>query len=95
MIQLRIVELLAEKGISKSQFAEMMGVAKQNVNLLLETSNIKKLEQIAQVLSVRLNDLWVDSDAPKAEIYGFLEFRGQIHKIQSKKDLQAILNAME
>lgn len=95
MIQLRIVELLAEKGISKSQFAEMMGVAKQNVNLLLETSNIKKLEQIAQVLNLRLTDLWVDTDAPKEEIYGFIEYRGQIHKIKSKEDLQALLNIMQ
>ena len=73
----------------------MMGVAKQNVNLLLETSNIKKLEQIAQVLHVRLTDLWKDTDAPKEEIYGYIEYRGQIHKIQSKEELQSLLNIME
>ena len=32
MITLRIAEILAERNISKTQFAEMMGVKKQNVN---------------------------------------------------------------
>ena len=94
MIELRIVDILAERGISKTQFAEMMGIAKQNVNLLLETSNIKKLEQIAQVLNVKLTDLWIDSDTPQEEIYGFIEYRGQIHKIKSKDDLQVLLDTM-
>ena len=47
MIALRIEEILRERGITKTQFAEMMGVAKQNVNLLLNTNNTQKLEKIA------------------------------------------------
>ena len=45
MIRLRIEELLKAKGISKTQFAEMCGIQKQNVNSLLDTSNIKKLQE--------------------------------------------------
>ena len=63
MIKLRIAELLVEKGISKTRFAEMMGVQKQNVNLLLSTNNIQKLEQIAEALGVEFSDLFV-SDKP-------------------------------
>ena len=43
MITLRIEEILRERGITKTQFAEMMGVAKQNVNLLLNTNNTQML----------------------------------------------------
>ena len=58
MITLRIEEILKERGISKTQFAEMMGVKKQNVNLLIETNNIQKLEQIAGVLGVNFMELF-------------------------------------
>ena len=52
MITLHIEEILKERGITKTQFAEMMGVAKQNVNLLLNTNNTQKLEKIAEVVGV-------------------------------------------
>lgn len=45
MIALRIEEILRERGITKTQFAEMMGVAKQNVNLLLNTNNTQKIRE--------------------------------------------------
>jgi len=95
MIRLRITEILTERRISKTKFAEMMGVAKQNVNLLLGTNNIKKLEQIAQVLNVRLTDLWEDAEMPKEELFGFIEYQNHIYKIQSKKDIVHILNIMD
>lgn len=95
MIRLRIAEILNERGISKTKFAEMMGVAKQNVNLLLETNNIKKLEQIAQVLNVRLTDLWEDPEMPKGELFGFVEYQNHIYKIQSRDDLQTLLDRLQ
>ena len=62
MITLRIEDILRERGISKTQFAEMMGVAKQNVNLLLNTNNIKKVEEIANKLGVKFSDLIKDEN---------------------------------
>ena len=70
MITLRIAEILAERNISKTQFAEMMGVKKQNVNLLIETNNIQKIEQIAEVLGVDFSDLFVD-DKQRVEMFFF------------------------
>lgn len=95
MIQLRITEILEERGISKTQFADMMGVAKQNVNLLLETNNIKKLEQIAQVLNVRISDLWIDTDSEEEDVKGYLEYRNQVYKIKSLKDINEFLEMIE
>ena len=45
MIKLHIAEVLQEKGITKTEFARIMGIQKQNVNSLLETNNIRKIEE--------------------------------------------------
>ena len=95
MITLRIVELLAERNISKSQFADMMGVKKQNVNLLIETNNIQKLEQIADVLRVNFTDLIVDDKQPQDELNGFVEYKGEIYRIKTKTDLENMLKYIE
>lgn len=94
MIKLRIAELLVEKGISKTRFAEMMGVQKQNVNLLLSTNNIQKLEQIADALGVEFEDLIVNDKPVEESVNGFVEFRGEIYRIKSKADLEELLKKM-
>ena len=90
MIKLRIAEILQERGLSKTEFAEMMGVKKQNVNLLLETNNIRKLEEIAGVLGVQLTDLWQDETNAHPTINGFIEFGGEVYTIKSIEDLQRL-----
>lgn len=95
MITLRIEEILRERGITKTQFAEMMGVAKQNVNLLLNTNNTQKMEKIAEVLGVKFTDLFVADDQPQDELNGFVEYKGEIFRIRNKADLKGILRSME
>ena len=95
MITLRIEEILKERGISKTQFADMMGVAKQNVNLLLNTNNTQKMEKIAEVLEVKFSDLFVADDQPQDELNGFVEYKGEIFRIRNKADLKGILRSME
>lgn len=95
MITLRIEEILRERGITKTQFAEMMGVAKQNVNLLLNTNNTQKMEKIAEVLGVKFTDLFVADDQPQDELNGFVEYKGEIHRIKTKADLENLLKYIE
>ena len=94
MIKLRIAELLVEKGISKTRFAEMMGVQKQNVNLLLNTNNIQKLEQIAEALGVEFSELFVYDKPAEEAVNGYVEFRGEVFRIKSKTDLEELLKKM-
>lgn len=96
MIRLRIEEILRSKGISKTQFAEMCGIQKQNVNALLDTSNIKKLQEIANVLEVKLTDLIIEDTTENSPINGYIEFNGEVHSIKSVEDLNnlvAIVNS--
>jgi DNA-binding Xre family transcriptional regulator len=95
MITLRIEEILRERGITKTQFAEMMGVAKQNVNLLLNTNNTQKMEKIAEVLGVKFTDLFVVDDQPQDELNGFVEYKGEIHRIKTKADLENLLKSID
>ena len=95
MITLRIEEILRERGITKTQFADMMGVAKQNVNLLLNTNNTQKMEKIAEVLGVKFTDLFVVDDQPQNELNGFVEYKGEIHRIRTKSDLENLLKYIE
>ena len=95
MITLRIAEILLERGISKTQFADMMGVKKQNVNLLIETNNIQKLEQIAEVLGVDFSDLYVNDKQPQDELNGFIEYKGEVYRIKTKTDLENMLKSIE
>lgn len=94
MIKLRIAELLVEKGISKTKFAEMMSVQKQNVNLLLNTNNIQKLEQIAEALGVEFSELFVNDNPVEEAVNGFVEYRGEVFRIKSKTDLEELLKKM-
>ena len=90
MIQLRIAEILQEKGISKTVFAEMMGIKKQNVNVLLETNNIKKLDEIATVLDVELSELWKGNNDSVKSINGFVEYGDVVYSIKSKEDFNKL-----
>ena len=92
MITLRIEEILKERGITKTQFADMMGVAKQNVNLLLNTTNTQKVEKIAEVLGVKFTDLFVTDEQPQEELNGFVEYKGEVYRIKTKTDLKSLLN---
>ncbi|MBQ2784094.1 MAG: helix-turn-helix transcriptional regulator [Alistipes sp.] len=92
MIRLRIAEILSERGITKTQFAEMMGIKKQNVNSLLETNNIRKIEEIADKLGLKFSDLVVDSDfGQQPAVTGYIEFAGEIVKISSVEDIEMVL----
>ena len=94
MIKLRVSEILVEKGISKTRFAEMMNIQKQNVNLLLNTNNIQKLEQIAEVLGVEFSELFVNDKPVEEAVNGYVEYRGEVFRIKSKTDLEELLKKM-
>jgi hypothetical protein len=73
----------------------MMGVAKQNVNLLLNTNNTQKLEKIAEVLGMEFTDLFVLNNKPQEELNGFIEYKGEVYRIKTKADLIELLNIIK
>lgn len=96
MIKLRIEEILHAKRITKTAFADMLGVKKQNLNVALETKNIDKIQEIANLLGVDYLELITDKEeTQKPTINGFVEYNEKIYKITSKEDLENLLNTIE
>lgn len=96
MIKLRIEEILHAKRITKTAFADMLGVKKQNLNGALETKNIDKIQEIANLLGVDYLELITDKEeTQKPIINGFVEYNEKIYKITSKEDLICLLNMIE
>jgi len=96
MIKLRIEEILHKKRISKTAFADMLGIKKQNVNGALETKNLDKIQEIANVLGVDYLELITEKqEEPKSAINGFVEYNEKIYKIASKEDLENLLQSIE
>lgn len=46
------IELLAKLGVTKAEFARMMGIQRQNVNALFKTNNLEIITRAAEVLDV-------------------------------------------
>lgn len=96
MIKLQIERILHEKRISKTAFADMLGIKKQNVNGVLETRNLDKIQEIANVLGVDYLELITEKEeAPQPTINGFVEYNEKIYKIASKEDLENLLQIVK
>lgn len=96
MIKLRIEQILQEKRITKSAFADMLGIKKQNVNTILETRNLDKIQEIADILGVDYLDLITDKEEEqKPNLNGYIEYNGEIYKIANKKDIENLLTIIE
>ncbi len=88
--------LLRRAGISKTEFAEQMGVKKQNVNALFTTKNIFVLKKAAQVLGVPLDTLIADAEQPQVvDINGFVDIGGETYRVRGKEDVLRILNRVD
>ena len=88
--------LLRRMGISKTEFAEKMGVKKQNVNTLFATKNILVLKKAAQVLDVPLETLIADgTEQESVSINGFVEVNGDVYKVRDKEELLRVLQVVE
>ena len=88
--------LLRRMGISKTEFAEKMGVKKQNVNALFATKNILVLKKAAQVLDVPLETLIADAtEQEEISINGFVEVNRELYRVRDKEELLRVLQAVE
>ena len=66
-------ELLETLGISKSEFARMMGIHRQNVKPLFRTNNIGLIARAAEVLDVPLALLVGYVEEPDQEEYQLID----------------------
>lgn len=62
-------EIIARSGMKKCEFAEKIGVSRQNLKkVVIDSNNIQTLNKVAQVLGVSLSTLIYGTDGNKEEI---------------------------
>lgn len=86
-------ELLSNAGINKAKFAELMGIARQNVLKLFETKNVLTLAKAASVLGVPL-ELLIYGHKSEHAIDGFVEVDGKVHRLRTKEDIERLLDIL-
>lgn len=84
-------EMLSNAGITKAQFAKVVGVAPQNISKLFSTKNILTLSKVSTVLNVSLNFLLNGTQQLAEDIHGCLFVNGTPILIHSRKDLEEFL----
>ena len=91
-IMLRIKEVLKTKGITQIELAEKLNISVVGLNKIINGNpTIETLQKIAVILNVEVKDLFKSSGG---SINGFIEYKDTVYKIQSKSDLEDLLNLM-
>lgn len=89
---LRIKEVLKTKGITQIELAEKLNISVVGLNKIINGNpTIETLQKIAVILNVEVKYLFKSSGS---SINGFIEYKDMVYKIQSKSDLEDLLNLM-
>ena len=89
-------ELIAQAGMKKYEFADKLGVARQNLKkVVIDSNNIQMLNKAAQILGVSLSTLIGLENNETSRINGYVEVDDVVYKIKSKEDLMAIVEAVK
>ena len=69
-------------------------LSRNSISNILNGNNnpkIETLQLIADALKVEIGEIFKPSEAGQSGLNGFIEFNGTIHRIQSKDDLERLL----
>ena len=96
----RILEILEEQGITKTQLAEKSGLALGTISRILngkqelKTETLSKIADALDVSIYEIKDTEADSRA-RFKVAGYLDYCGDIFRIRSLKDLKAQVEKIE
>ena len=93
----RITELITQKGITKAEFAKRLGYERNNLDAYLSAKkkDINLVIKMAEALDLNLYDLLgLDEPGPK-DVYGCLYVKGMPVMVNSKADIERVLNSIE
>ncbi len=97
MERFRIKEILKERGMTMQQLSEELGIHRTNLFTSLSGNpTLSRLEEIAKILDVKVTDLFREDEGVKEKILnGFVEFDGEIFRINAIEDLEEVLNKVK
>lgn len=92
MTKLRIKELCSELGITQATLADKLGVTAGAVSQLLKedaSPSLKSLDKIANIIGVDVTELF--EQPIKQDIHGCIWMNGKVHIVNSRNDIEGIL----
>ena len=91
-----VLEQVAKKGMSKAEFASRMGIARQNLDSLLDSKkkDINTVIKMSEVLEIPFLD-FIGLRPKETEIHGYIYINGKPVLVNSKEDLIKLIEAIE
>ncbi len=87
---LNIKKILKNKGITQLELAERLGISSVGLNKIINGNpTVETLKKVADEIGVEVKDLFGTET-----VKGFIEYKDVVYKIESKSDLEDILNRM-
>ena len=83
--------LLKERHLTQQDFCKKLGKSKSNWENIVRTKNLEMLSQIAEILDMKVEDV-IGLNKQKFSISGFIKVDSKTFEIESKADIEAVLN---
>lgn len=93
--ELRVKEILKERGMKMYELAETMGIAPESLTRALQRNpQYSTLKAIADTLGVSVRDLFKSNDTQVSnnEMCGCIFYRGEMHTFNNRVELEKLLN---
>lgn len=90
-MDLRVKDLIKQKGMTMQQFAEILGVTRDTLTRNINGNpTLETLERIANALGVDISELFV-RNTPDYEVNGYVKVKGTLYEVHSFEDLRKLL----
>ena len=92
--ELRVKEILKERGMKMYELAKMMNIAPESLTRALQRNpQYTTLKTIADTLGVSVRDLFKgeDSQVSNNEMYGCIFYNGKMHTFNSRAEIEKFL----
>ena len=94
--ELRVKEILKERGMKMYELAETMGIAPESLTRALQRNpQYTTLKTIADTLGVSVRDLFKgnDTQASNNEMRGCIFYNGEMHTFNSREEIEGFLRS--
>ena len=87
-----ILERVARKGMSKAEFSSRMGIARQNLDSLLDSKkkDINTIIKMSEVLDIPFLD-FIGLQPKETDIHGCIYINGKPVLVNSREDIENLL----
>lgn len=90
-MELKVKDLIKQKGMTMQQFAEMLGVTRDTLTRNINGNpTLETLIRIANALGVDITELFVNNTSD-SEVNGYVKVKEILYEVHSFEDLEKLL----